>query len=117
MSTSNQSAMYRTRHRLGLTLSELLVVVAIVATLMGIILPAIQRARHTADRFRCSSHLRQVGIALHQYHSDRRVFPVGVSFQNGVDSNPHMTWMARLLPYVEEDALWQETLRAYRTDK
>jgi prepilin-type processing-associated H-X9-DG protein len=106
------------RRRCGFTLIELLVVIGIVMTLMGLLLAALQRVRATMDAVQCRHQLRQIGIALHQYHNQghRRAFPPGVNSAAVGQPHPRMTWLCRLLPYVEQEALWQQTLQAYRAN-
>jgi prepilin-type N-terminal cleavage/methylation domain-containing protein len=86
--------------RYGFTLVELLVVISIITLLLGLLLPAIQKVRAAADKLRCSSNLRQLGIALHHYHFDHDAFPVGGFYPT---STPGWSVQARLLPYIEED--------------
>jgi len=100
----------------GLTLIELLVVLAIIGVLIGLLLPAVQRIRDSGYRVKCANNLRQMGQALHQYHQSYSVFPPGVSYQDGKAPYPFMSWSARLLPYLEQQALWEETVRAYGQD-
>lgn len=100
----------------GFTLLELLVVIAILAILVGLTLPAVQRVRAAAERARCQDHLRQIGLALHNYHSNNQVLPPGCSYQNGKDPYPLMSWLTRLLPYVEQEALWRQTEEAFAKD-
>src|SRR5882724_1286141 len=101
--------------RFATTLTEVVVVLAIVAVLFGLTLPAVQRVRDVSYRANCSDRLRQVGAALHGYHAVRDQFPAGVRSRGS--SQPYMTWIAQLLPYLEQDALWRLTTDAYRQDR
>jgi prepilin-type N-terminal cleavage/methylation domain-containing protein/prepilin-type processing-associated H-X9-DG protein len=101
----------------GFTLIELLVVIAIISVIMGMLLAAVQQARSTALRLQCTNHLKQIGLALHYYHDSQGVLPTGCSYLGGRHPQPHMSWMARLLPYVEQEALWQQSLQAYSQEK
>jgi prepilin-type N-terminal cleavage/methylation domain-containing protein len=89
--------------RPAFTLVELLVVIAIIATLLGLMLPAVQRVRESASRTRCANHLKQIGLAIHNYHDAARCLPPS-------RQDPGGTWMVFLLPFVEQSALasaWQ----------
>lgn len=108
----NPSAI-ETSLRKGFTLVELLVVIAIIAILIGMMLPAIQKVREAAARTVCQSHLRQIGLAAHQYHDTHRSLPPGASFAAGRDSYPFMSWATRLLPFVEQESLWRLAQLAY----
>jgi prepilin-type N-terminal cleavage/methylation domain-containing protein/prepilin-type processing-associated H-X9-DG protein len=98
--------------RKGFTLIELLVVLAIVSLLLALLLPAIQKVRAAADRLICQSNLRQIGVALHNYHNDYSRLPAGytaaMSHVDGAsDTTPGWAWSAHLLPYIEQDAVYR----------
>ncbi len=69
----------RSRSQAGFTLIELLVVIAIIAVLIALLLPAVQSAREAARRSQCVNNLKQIGLAMHNYHTVYTVFPMGVS--------------------------------------
>jgi len=93
----------RTR-QLGFTLIELLVVIAIIGILMGLLLPAVQAAREAARRMSCSNNVRQMGIALHNYHDTFRRIPPSSIHRTDATSD---SWsvQARLLPFIEQGNL------------
>ncbi len=105
------------RWRSGFTITELLVIIGIIAVLMAIVLPAVMRVRDAAARVECANNLREIGLALQQYHNEHAVFPPGCSFQNGADPQPHMGWCARILPYLEQEILWREAVQAFAQEK
>jgi prepilin-type N-terminal cleavage/methylation domain-containing protein len=100
----------------GFTLVELLVVIAIIAVLIGLTVPAVMRVRGAANRTTCSNNLRQIGLALHNYHVSHGSFPPGVGYESGAAPFPFMSWNARLLPFLEQDNLWKQTLEAFAQD-
>lgn len=102
--------------RRAMTLIELLVVLAIIALLLGLLLPAVQRVRDGALRIRCANNLRQIGLGLHHYHDTHGEFPIGATGSAPGATYPYLGWPARLLPYVEQDSLWHATVAAFRTD-
>lgn len=90
------------RRRSGFTLVELLVVIAIIGVLVSLLLPAVQTAREAARRMQCSNHLRQIGMALHNYESAFKKFPVGSWESNFVGP------LIAILPYVEHGNNYQQ---------
>ncbi len=105
------------RSRRAFTLIELLVVIAIVTVLVGLLLSAVQCIRQAAARVQCANNLKQIGLALHHYHDAHGRLPPGCSYRGGADPHRHMSWCARLLPFLEQESLWQMTLRAYARDR
>jgi prepilin-type processing-associated H-X9-DG protein len=99
--------------RAAFTPVELLVVIAILAVLLGLLLPAIQKVRAAAQRIQCANNLKQLGLALHHYHDAQSALPPGVTSRRRGEPFPRMSWLARLLPYLEQDQLWQATVAAY----
>ncbi|UUO07827.1 DUF1559 domain-containing protein [Blastopirellula sp. J2-11] len=97
----------------GFTLVELLVVIAIIGVLIALLLPAVQQAREAARRMSCSNNLKQLGLALHNYHDTHLVFPYGRSAApegSTVSSNPQtyrtQTGLTAILPFIERTALY-----------
>jgi len=96
--------MTSTKRNPGFTLVELLVVIAIIGVLVALLLPAVQQAREAARRMQCSNNMKQIGLALHNYHDTHGKFPIGV--RSGPGWGP--TWWAGLLPFLEQDNLFQQ---------
>jgi prepilin-type N-terminal cleavage/methylation domain-containing protein/prepilin-type processing-associated H-X9-DG protein len=89
--------------RRGFTLIELLVVIAIIGVLIALLLPAVQAAREAARRIQCTNNLKQIGLAVHNYHDSVGTLPLGcaVSFPGGVPYFQGWGVTARILPYIE----------------
>ena len=87
------------RNRRGFTLIELLVVIAIIGVLIALLLPAVQSAREAARRAQCTNNLKQLALAMHNYHDSNQVFP------SGMKSCCWGTWLVFMLPYVEQGSM------------
>ncbi len=87
--------------RTGFTLVELLVVIAIIGVLIALLLPAVQQAREAARRMQCSNNLKQLGLAMHNYHDTYQAFPSGYIELDIDDNEGHWTWSAFILPFME----------------
>ncbi|QDU48522.1 DUF1559 domain-containing protein [Gimesia panareensis] len=103
----------RSSFQRGFTLIELLVVIAIIAILIALLLPAVQQAREAARRSTCKNNLKQIGLAMHNYHETFGMFPPGYVEEilpaNGgsiVDNEGHWAWNAMLLPYLDQAPLY-----------
>src|SRR5215470_11029685 len=103
------------RGHLGFTLVELLVVIAIIAVLIGLLVPAVQAIRNAAAKTQCSNNLRQLALAAHNYHDRHKTLPAGMRYANGADPYIWMSWLAQLLPYLEQDPLWKQATDEYRS--
>jgi len=97
------------RRRRGFTLIELLVVIAIIAVLIALLLPAVQQAREAARRTQCKNNLKQLGLALHNYHDTFNRFPPGY-IDGGMPGNRPggWSWQAQILPQLEQGPLFSK---------
>lgn len=95
----------RIRH--GFTLVELLVVIAIIGVLIALLLPAVQQAREAARRMSCQNNLKQLGLAMHNYHDTFLKFPSGYLVDPTSKSVPLFGWPVLLYPFIEQDNLYQ----------
>src|SRR5262245_13872113 len=97
------------RSRSGFTLSELLVVIAIIAVLIGLLLPAVQKVREAAARASCQNNLKQLGLAVHNFHDANNRLVEGLPPARTPPGYTCCwgTWMMPILPYIEQDAMWR----------
>jgi prepilin-type N-terminal cleavage/methylation domain-containing protein len=104
--SSGQRVMASQKRNAGFTLVELLVVIAIIGILVALLLPAVQAAREAARRMACGNNLKQIGLALHNYHDTYKTFPPGGITQGACCGTPsYSTWSIMLLPFLEAQNL------------
>src|SRR5687768_6640602 len=97
--------------RIGFTFIELLVVIAIISILMALLLPAVQKAREAANRMRCASNLKQLGVAIHTVNNDQERLPGGRVRNSAANDSSDWTqdqgsWLVYILPYIEQTAVF-----------
>src|SRR6476469_6236252 len=110
--TSARSLSPLEKIRRGFTLIELLVVIAIIAILIALLVPAVQKVRAAAARAQCQDNVKQIGLALHNYHDAKKEFPPGAvaktpSGGGAITPDPSWGWPVLLLPYLEQASLQQ----------
>jgi prepilin-type N-terminal cleavage/methylation domain-containing protein len=103
--------------RSAYTLVEFLTTLAIIAVLTALTLAGVQKVRAAAARAVCLNNLRQLAVAGQSYHAAHAHFPCGTSGDDRSSPMPFLNWHARLLPHLEQAALWAETEAAYKQDR
>jgi prepilin-type N-terminal cleavage/methylation domain-containing protein len=111
IATTHPAQRERRRRLRGFTLIELLVVIAIIAVLLALLLPAVQQAREAANLLSCKNNLKQIGLALMQYHDAHGVFPVGYEDPSPwpqLDNGPGFGWGAFILPHMDQTNVYNQ---------
>ncbi|MBI1314667.1 DUF1559 domain-containing protein [bacterium] len=98
--------MKQRRFQRGFTLIELLVVIAIIAILVALLLPAVQSAREAARRSQCKNNLKQIGLAIHNYHETAGTMPIGVGRTRA--GGWGVSWWVGVLPYLDQAAIYDK---------
>ncbi len=106
------------RSKPGFTLVELLVVIAIIGILIGLLLPAVQAAREAARRMQCTNQIKQIALALHNYHDAHNALPTNAPFSSfGWDNYAPLSVTISLLPFIEESARYDAIMELDRRQK
>jgi prepilin-type N-terminal cleavage/methylation domain-containing protein/prepilin-type processing-associated H-X9-DG protein len=104
----------KSHSRKGFTLIELLVVIAIISILAALLLPAVQNAREAARRTECKNHIKQIGLALHEYHETFNAFPIGARYAPTADGNHHdpemrgASFFVSILPWLDQNNAYKK---------
>ena len=107
MTSASTKPGFRKRQRPGISLTELLVVLSIVAVLVALLIPAVQRIREAGNRAQCADNLKQIALAVHAYHDVNKRIPYNQFGPYGGGPNSYAwSWLARLLPYIEQTNLY-----------
>lgn len=104
----------------GFSLIELIIVIGLIGILLGLLLPAVQHARESAARASCQNNMRQIGLALHNYHDIYgRLPPYKAQDRTLHTSDPEsmLSWMALILPQMERENLWKQSRNACQVDR
>jgi prepilin-type N-terminal cleavage/methylation domain-containing protein/prepilin-type processing-associated H-X9-DG protein len=112
--TLAEMLMQRT-HRHGVTLIEVLVVIAIIAVLIALLVPAVQKVRAAAARMQCANNLKQIGLAVHQYHDHNMVLPAGM--RKFRDPYRMSSWLTHILPYLDQQNAFREAQEDYQKSR
>src|SRR5713101_7736907 len=106
-----------TKGRSGFSLIELLVVIGVIGVLLGLLLPAVQQVRGAATRMSCLNNMKQIGLALHNFHDSHGRFPpMPVRNPAGPDPNARLSWMALILPQMDQEGLYNISVQACQLD-
>src|SRR5262245_7584288 len=97
--------MFQSPRTRGFTLVELLVSIAIIAILIGLLVPAVQKVREAANRMQCQNNLKQIGLAVHNYHDTEKHFPPGIGYTPLAAGGVSCQSWFHLLPYLEQENL------------